>query len=391
MLAALLALAAAAAAAPRSRACATTSPWAPRPCRCTTCPPPLAHYEAALALDSTDYEANWRASLALLDQGEQIPDSIEEPRARLALRPRRSASRAAPWPPTPIGADGHFALAAAVGRASLTMGKKERIRRARIIRDEALRTIALDPRHDGAYHILGRWNAGDHAALGAEPLLREERSWAPASSSEASWEGAVSNMEKAVALDPGRLYHRLELAEIYVDRKRYDDARTQLAAARGAAGPRDHGQRLPSRGRGAGRQDRHEEVSHRCRGPGRPRAPGPASSRFRRRARSRRVLVPARSSPSAVSSRSRSSRRRRRRRAFSPLSGANISAIPAPSSAPKNIPAANPPSPRPVSAPRLLFRDTGVRSSSAIDSSVSAVQISDSPATYPYPGKRQPS
>jgi hypothetical protein len=31
-----------------------------------------------------------------------------------------------------------------------------------------------------------------------------------------------------VALDPGRLYHRLELAEIYVDRKRYDDARTQL-------------------------------------------------------------------------------------------------------------------------------------------------------------------
>jgi hypothetical protein len=32
-----------------------------------------------------------------------------------------------------------------------------------------------------------------------------------------------------VALDPGRLYHRLELAEIYVDRKRYDDARSELA------------------------------------------------------------------------------------------------------------------------------------------------------------------
>ncbi len=36
-------------------------------------------------------------------------------------------------------------------------------------------------------------------------------------------------MERAVALDPGRLYHRLELAEIYVDRKRYDDARSELA------------------------------------------------------------------------------------------------------------------------------------------------------------------
>ena len=36
-------------------------------------------------------------------------------------------------------------------------------------------------------------------------------------------------MERAVALDPGRLYHRLELSDIYVDRKRYDDARSELA------------------------------------------------------------------------------------------------------------------------------------------------------------------
>ena len=43
---------------------------------------------------------------------------------------------------------------------------------------------------------------------------------------EASWEEAMSDMERAVALDPGRLYHRLELAEIYADRKRYDDARS---------------------------------------------------------------------------------------------------------------------------------------------------------------------
>jgi tetratricopeptide (TPR) repeat protein len=44
----------------------------------------------------------------------------------------------------------------------------------------------------------------------------------------ASWEAAISYMEKAVALDPGRIYHRLDLAEIYVDRKRYADARSQL-------------------------------------------------------------------------------------------------------------------------------------------------------------------
>jgi hypothetical protein len=45
---------------------------------------------------------------------------------------------------------------------------------------------------------------------------------------QASWESAVSNMEKAVELNPRRIYHRLDLAEIYIDRGRYSDARTQL-------------------------------------------------------------------------------------------------------------------------------------------------------------------
>jgi Tfp pilus assembly protein PilF len=45
---------------------------------------------------------------------------------------------------------------------------------------------------------------------------------------QASWNEAIADMQKAVELDPGRIYHRLELAEIYVDRKRYADARQQL-------------------------------------------------------------------------------------------------------------------------------------------------------------------
>jgi regulator of microtubule dynamics protein 3 len=187
----------------------------------------LAHYEAALALDSTAYEANWRAALALLDEGEQIPDSVKSPeRDSLYARAERLAHRAVAADSN--RAEGHFALAAAVGRASLTMGKKERIRRARIIRDEALRTLAIDPRHDGAYHILGRWNAEIMRLSGLSRFFAKNLLGAGIFN-EASWEEAVSDMERAVALDPGRLYHRLELAEIYVDRKRYDDARSELA------------------------------------------------------------------------------------------------------------------------------------------------------------------
>jgi tetratricopeptide (TPR) repeat protein len=187
----------------------------------------LAHYEAALELDSTDYQANWRAALVLLDLGEQIPDSVKSPeRDSLYDRAEVLARRAVAADST--DAEGHFALAAAVGRASLTMGKKDRIRRAPTIRDEARKAIELDPKHDGAYHILGRWNAEIMRLSGFSRFFAKSFLGAGIFK-EASWDSATADLEKAVELDPGRIYHRLELARVYTDRKRYDDARVQLA------------------------------------------------------------------------------------------------------------------------------------------------------------------
>ncbi len=186
----------------------------------------LAHFDAALALDSTDYAANWRGAIALLDQGEQIPDSIESTErdslfARAEGLARRSVAADS------MGSEGHFAVAATVGRASLTKGKKERIRRAKIIRDEALRTIELDPAHDGAYHVLGRWNAEIMRLSGLSRFFAKSFLGAGIFR-QASWEEAIANLQKAVELDPARIYHRLELARIYADRKRYQEARDQL-------------------------------------------------------------------------------------------------------------------------------------------------------------------
>ena len=186
----------------------------------------LAHYEAALALDSTDYGANWRAAMALLDEGELIPDSLAgAERDTIFARAERLAKRA-------VAADsmqpeGHFAVAATVGRASLGMGKKERIRRAKVIRAEALRTIELDPKYDGAYHVLGRWNAEIMRLSGLSRFFAKSFLGAGIFG-QASWEEAIANLQKAVELDPARIYHRLELARIYADRKRYQEARDQL-------------------------------------------------------------------------------------------------------------------------------------------------------------------
>jgi tetratricopeptide (TPR) repeat protein len=190
-------------------------------------PTGLAHFEAALALDSLDYAANWRAAIALLDQGEMIPDSIETPeRDSLFARAETLARRAEAA--DSLGPEGHFAVAATVGRASLGMGKKERIRRAKIIRDEALRTIELDPEYDGAYHVLGRWNAEIMRLSGLSRFFAKSFLGAGIFR-QASWEGAITNLQKAVELDPARIYHRLELARIYADRKRYQEARDQLS------------------------------------------------------------------------------------------------------------------------------------------------------------------
>ena len=186
----------------------------------------LAHFRAALAMDSTDYAANWRAAIALLDQGEQIPDSIESAErdslyARAELLARRSLAADS------MGSEGHFAVAATVGRASLTMGKKERIRSAKVIRDEALRTIELDPDHDGPYHILGRWNAEIMRLSGLSRFFAKSFLGAGIFG-QASWEAAIANLQRAVELDPARIYHRLELARVYADRRRYQEARDQL-------------------------------------------------------------------------------------------------------------------------------------------------------------------
>jgi tetratricopeptide (TPR) repeat protein len=188
----------------------------------------LRHFENALAMDSTSYEANWRAALALITLGNETPDSVKSPqRDSLFARAERDARRAVAG--DSLGADGHFLLARALGQTALTKGKKERIRLAGEVRREALRAIELDPRHDGAYHVLGRWNAEVMRLSGLSRFFA--RSFLGGDIfGQASWDAAISNLERAVQLDSTRITHRLDLARVYVDRKRYGDARSQLQA-----------------------------------------------------------------------------------------------------------------------------------------------------------------
>jgi regulator of microtubule dynamics protein 3 len=186
----------------------------------------LQHFQEALRQDSMNYAANWQGALALIDIGKETSDEAKST-ARDSIYAMAEAYARRAVASKPDDADGHFALANAIGRASLTKGKKERVQRAAEIRTEALKAIQLNPRHDGAYHILGRWNAEIMRLSGVQKFFAKNFLGGDVFN-QASWDGAVSNMEKAVELNPRRVYHRLDLAEIYVDLGRFSDARTQL-------------------------------------------------------------------------------------------------------------------------------------------------------------------
>lgn len=186
----------------------------------------LAYLQNALEIDSTNYEANWRSAEVLMDIGKQTPDSIKSTeRDSLYARAETLARRAVEK--NPEGADGHYALASAIGRASLTKSKKERVKRAGEIRTEALKAIELDPQHHQAMHVMGRWNAEIMRLSGFERFFAKSFLGGKIFSA-ASWDSAFVYMDRALAISPENIYHHLDLAEMLIDRGRYSEARIHL-------------------------------------------------------------------------------------------------------------------------------------------------------------------
>jgi len=172
----------------------------------------LPHYIAAIGADSSNYEALWKAARSEVDLAEAERDAARRDRlSRAAEALARRAIRV-----NPQDAEAHFHLARALGRRALSVGVRDRIKFATEVRAEALEALRLAPNHPGALHVMGVWNAEVMRLNGVSRFLAKNVLGGRVFG-EASWDKAVSYMERAVAVDPDRIVHHLDLAKIYAD------------------------------------------------------------------------------------------------------------------------------------------------------------------------------
>ncbi len=174
----------------------------------------LQRYEGALATAPTNYDLLWRASREAVDLGEGATDAAKRTSYnKLAEGYARRAVAA-----NAGGADGHFMLSVSLGRTAQSLGSRDRVKYAAEIRSAALDAVRIEPRHAGALHVLGVWNA-EVMRLGGLTRFAARNFLGGKVFDQASWSEARRYLEAAVAADPGRITHRLDLAMVYADTK----------------------------------------------------------------------------------------------------------------------------------------------------------------------------
>lgn len=169
----------------------------------------LESYLKALAVDSTHYEAHWKAARAYVDVGEMLPDKAD--RKKHYASGRAHAERAIAIKPE--GSKGYLFLSVALGRVALDAGARERVRLSKEIRIAAEKALEYDPQDDIAWHVLGRW----HRKVATLSWIEKKFAnlFLGGVPEDASVKTAAECLEKATRFNPGGVNHFLELGITY--------------------------------------------------------------------------------------------------------------------------------------------------------------------------------
>lgn len=122
----------------------------------------------------------------------------------------------------PKDSDAQLSPAISYGKMLPFMGSKEQVAASPRIKESVDRALQLDPKNDTAWHILGRWNRVLADMNMVKRMLASTLyGKLPATTNEA----AEQCLLKAIAINPDRCIHYIELGRIYAAMGRKEDAR----------------------------------------------------------------------------------------------------------------------------------------------------------------------
>jgi tetratricopeptide (TPR) repeat protein len=145
----------------------------------------------------------------------------------LAARALACAQRAAKADPQ--NATAHICVAICCAKNFPFADNQAKVADSRLIKSEAEKAIALDPKQDVAYYLLGRWNYGvANMSFVYKALIKIAYGGLPAASNAE----AIRNLKQAILLNPNRIIHHAELAKVYETTGQEKSARQELEKCR---------------------------------------------------------------------------------------------------------------------------------------------------------------
>lgn len=166
-----------------------------------------ARYETYLSHGGDSAEVSWRLSRLTVCMGDVAPAEQRESYYQKAAEYAAQAIRT-----NPRLANGYSWRAASLGSLAMYVGGKTKVRLSREIKDDLDRAIALDPKDDIAYSILGSFY------LALEDVSWIERQLANAflgGLPDGGIEDAEKALQKAVEIAPTVIRHQYELGLVY--------------------------------------------------------------------------------------------------------------------------------------------------------------------------------
>jgi tetratricopeptide (TPR) repeat protein len=186
--------------------------------------PALRSYRAAVELDPRSYEAQWKLARSLADHAmletdaaKQKPTYLEaQSHARTAVSLNQKDSK------------GHIFVAIIVGKLALYYGGRTKVELSKEVKTEAEQALALNPKEDLAYHVLGVWNR-EMAELNW--MLRTVAEVLYGRFPPASRDEALKDLRHAAELMPAAVAHRVELGITLASARQWLEAAQTLEGA----------------------------------------------------------------------------------------------------------------------------------------------------------------